>query len=168
MMTSIPPAEPTFDNLLAVRAAHLAPMRTGDFTAAPGEPSDMDREIVVRAGAQRAPGGSFARYLGDTLAEDLRAAGRLDPNSQLVVSGVITATHVDSLGTRGHAGVSARFTLTRAGAVVFAKTFDAHSEWTSDFVGAVAIPDAVNHYTALFPTLVGDLLADPEFIAAAR
>lgn len=34
------------------------------------------------------------------------------------------------------------------------------------FTGAVAIPDALNHYSALYAALADKLFADPEFRAA--
>jgi hypothetical protein len=51
---------------------------------------------------------------------------------------------------------------------VFDKTLSAETVWDSNFLGAVAIPDAFNHYTGLFAELAGKLYADPEFVAAAR
>ena len=44
----------------------------------------------------------------------------------------------------------------------------ASATWKSGFMGAVAIPDAFNHPSALFPQLVTTLLSDPEFKAASR
>jgi hypothetical protein len=155
-------------NIQAVRRANLPAMRVGDFTPAPGRPTEMDRSVTVRAGVQSAPGGSFARYLGDTLQAELKGAGKLDPNATLVVSGLLTDTHVDSAMPTARAGLSAKFTLVRDGRTVFEKTLSVQSSWDSDFVGAVAIPDAFNHYTALFSKLVSVLLTDPDFIAAAQ
>lgn len=158
----------TLDSIQALRAANLAPMMVGAFTAGPGHPTEMDRHIVVRAGSMAAPSGSFARYLGDTITADLNGAGRLDAKSGLVLSGVITDSHVDSTMPVAHASLTARFTLTRDGKVVFDKTLSADSSWDSGFLGAVAIPDAFNHYTELFSTLSSKLFADPDFRAAAR
>jgi len=167
-MTPLPPPTATMDNIQAVRAANLAPVKVGDFTPAPGRPTEMDHSVSVRAGVQDAPNGSFARFLGDTLAAQLKGAGKLDPNSTLVISALVTDTHVDSAMPTAHAALAAKFTLTRNGKVVFEKTLNVQSSWDSAFVGAVAIPDAFNHYAELFSKLVGVLLADPDFRAAAR
>ncbi|MDB5432044.1 MAG: hypothetical protein JWP35_3160 [Caulobacter sp.] len=167
-MAPLPPPQATLDNIQAVRAANLPLMAIGSFTPAPGHPTQMDRAVVIRAGSQAAPGGSYARYLGDTIAAELSGAGRLDPTSGLVVSGVITDTYLDSNMSTARAALSARITLTRAGRVVYDKTLSAQSSWEGNFMGAVAIPDAFNHYTGLFQDLAGKLLADPEFQKAAR
>jgi hypothetical protein len=167
-MTPLPPPTASLDNVQAVRSANLAPIRVGDFAPAPGRPTEMDRSVMVRAGIQAAPGGSFARYLGDTLQTELKVAGRSDPNSTLVVSGLVTDTHVDSAMPTAHAALAAKFTLARDGKTVFEKSLSVQSTWDSEFIGAVAIPDAFNHYMALFSQLVGVLLADPDFRAAAK
>jgi hypothetical protein len=156
-MGALPPAQ-----------AHVAPMRVGAFTPAPGEATEMDRSVSVRAGVQSAPGGSFATYLGDLLEADLKSAGRFDASSDLVVSGVVTHTHVDSGLPHGHAALGATFHVTRGGVTVLDKALSTNATWDSDFVGAAAIPDALNHYLGLFEQKVRDLAADPDFRAAAH
>ena len=167
-MEPLPPPEATLDSIQAIRASGLPAIGVGAFSAAPGQPTEMDKEIVVRAGAQPAPNGSFARYLGDTLAVQLKGAGKLDPNSTLIVSGVVTDTHADSAMPTARAALAAKFKLVRNGKPVFEKTLAVQSTWTSDFVGAVAIPDAFNHYVGLFSQLATKLFTDPEFVAATR
>ena len=167
-MEPLPAPSATLDNIQAVRAANIAPLKIGDFVPGPGRPTEMDKEFAVRGGIQPAPEGSFAKYLGDTLAAQLKSAGKLDPNSALVVSGVVTDTHVDSAMPTGSAALAAKFTLIRDGKTVFEKTLRVSDSWNSDFVGAVAIPDAINHYTGLYSNLAGALFSDPDFRAAAN
>jgi hypothetical protein len=167
-MGDLPPPQASLDNIQALRGAQIDSMAVGAFTPGPGRPSEMDRSVTVRAGNQAAPGGSFARYLGDTIGAELKGAGRLDPNATLVVSGVVTDTHVDSAMPTAHAALAAHFTLIRGGRVVFDKTLSVDSSWDSNFIGAVAIPDALNHYTGLYPALAAKLFADPDFVAAAH
>jgi hypothetical protein len=169
-MEPLPPPEATLDNIQAVRAANVAPLKVGAFTPGPGRPTEMDAQITVRGGVQPAPDGSFAKYLGEVLAADLKSAGKLDPNSTLVVSGLVTDTHVDSGMPAGaaRAALAAKFTLMKDGKTAFEKTLSVESVWDSNFVGAVAIPDAINHYMGLFQTLATKLFTDPEFVAATR
>ena len=143
-------------------------MRVGDFVAGPGAPAAMDKRITVRAGTQAAPSGSYARLLGETLEAELKGASKFDPNAPLIVSGVVTQAHVDSALPTATAALQARFTLKKNGAVAFDKTLEAKSTWASNIIGAVAIPDAFNHYNALFAELVTRLLTDSDFKAAAR
>ena len=158
----------SLDNIQAIRAASLPAMNVGAFTPGPGAPTDMDKAILIRAGADTAPEGSFATYLGDTLRAELKGAGKYDPASPLMVSGVITDTHLVSEVGAPNARLAARFTLSRGGRPVFTKELTVSDQWEFEYVGAVAIPDAFNHYAGLFPKLVGALLADPDFLAAVR
>jgi hypothetical protein len=52
--------------------------------------------------------------------------------------------------------------------MVFDKEIVATSTWESSFMGAVAIPAAINQYGALYQKLVGQLLDDTEFLAAIK
>jgi hypothetical protein len=162
------PPQATLDNIQALRASNLTAMRVGDFTAGPGRPTQMDKRIVVRAGAQAAPNGSYARYLADKIRAELQGGGRFDANSATVLSGVITDSHVDSSLPLGHANLSVRFTLVRDGKAVFEKTLSVDATWESNFIGAAAIPFAFNNYTGLFNQIVTKLFADPDFRAAAK
>jgi hypothetical protein len=164
-------AQPTLDNIQALRRSDIGKVAVGAFVPGPGAATAMDRRIVVRADSQPAPKaskGSYAQFLGDTLAAELNAAGKLDSTSLAIVSGVITDAHVDSAMPTAHARLSARFTLRRAGIVAFEKDFTAEANWRSSILGAAAIPDAYNHYVGLFSALVSQLLADPDFKAAAK
>lgn len=160
--------DPTLDNIQAIRSGALAPMTVGAFVAGPQIRPEADRSLAVRADVLKPPEGSFARYLGATLASELKGAGKYDPASHLVVSGVMTASHVDSALPQGHAVLGATFTLARDGQVVLAKPLSVEDTFDSALLGVEAIPQAENHYLALYAKLVGRLLTDPEFRAAAK
>ena len=128
----------------------------------------MDQSIASRAGVQAAPGGSYARYLGQVIAADLRNAGALDDSSALKVGGTITHAELHSPIGTGHGELAAHITLSRHGVLMFEKSYDAKAAWPSDLVGAAAIPDAFNHYMGLFDEIALDVFNDPEFSAAAR
>lgn len=160
--------EPTLANVQLLRTGDIAPMRVGEFSLAPGEPAAMDRSVSVRAGTMSSPdGGSFARYLSETLTTELRAAGKLDPNSAIVVSGLLSESRVDSNMPKGSAALGAAFSVSRDGVVVYQKTLHVEEQWDSAFIGAIAIPAAFDGYTALYAQLVGALLADKDFRTAA-
>lgn len=164
----LPAPEAGFDQVRAIQAADIAPMKVGAFGRGAGVSASADETVIVRAGAMSAPGGSFSKYLADTLAADLKAAGRFDPSSTLEVTGLLVEAHVDSLGTTAHANVAAEFTLVRDGQAVFKKRLEVSSQWDSDFYGAVAIPEAMNHYAALYQQLASALIADQDFRKAAK
>ncbi|MDB5898378.1 MAG: hypothetical protein JWP41_1980 [Ramlibacter sp.] len=160
---------PSTDNIVKARAARTPPLALGDFKLAPGKPAGMDQKISIRSNTLHSPyGNSFAAYLKEALGGDLRAAGLLDPESPLVLSGQLTDSQIEVPTGTSHATVAARFVLTRSGAAVYDKELRARSEWQSGFVGIEAVPMAVNRYQLLYRELVGMLLADAQFQAAAR
>jgi hypothetical protein len=123
----------------------------------------------VRASRASAPtGGSFAEYLRETLIIELKSAGLLNPSSPVVITGFLQESQVDPAISEGSAKLAARFVVMRAGSAVYDKELTVSSKWESSFLGAVAIPAAINEYTALYRKLVGVLLDDPTFQAATR
>jgi hypothetical protein len=156
----LPEPQASFDNVRALRGSGLDAMKVGDFAMAKG--------VVVKFANLSPPGGSFSQYLADTLAAELRGSGRFDPEATLEVSGQLAESHVDSLAPVAHAKLGADFILTRDGEVVFKKRLVVASAWSTDIHPVAAVPEAVNHYTALYAKLIGALFADPDFRKAAR
>ena len=56
--------------------------------------------------------------------------------------------------------------MTRDSKRVFDKELAVDAKWESSFVGAIALPAAINQYSALYKTLVAKLFDDTEFRAA--
>ena len=54
------------------------------------------------------------------------------------------------------------------GVVVYDKTHNVVHEWESSFIGALAIPAAMQGYAAAVQKLTGQLFADPAFVQATR
>lgn len=160
---------PTLRNVQALRAAEVPAIELGTFELAPGRPARMDRVIEIRASVLHAPNdGTFSNYLRQTLQTELQAAGKLAADADVVLSAQLTQSAIATSPPDSRGTVAARFVLTRAGSVVFDRELVVNEEWPSSFIGAIAIPQAMDRYTALYPTLVNALLTDPEFRAALR
>ena len=156
-------------NVEALRAASLSPLRVGTFALATGKPATMDNTLSgLRGVALTPPNGSFSQYLRDTLASELKAAGLLDDGAPAVIEGRLTDSMVDAAIGTGKGRLAARFTVTRAGTAVFDKEMAVQESWPSSFIGAEAVPAAINQYTALYRKLVAALIADPEFRQALK
>jgi hypothetical protein len=142
-----------------------SPAKVGAFKLAAALSPGVDQSISVRgSNTLKAPGASgFSGYLRDMLVTELRAANRLDDASRIVVNGELTKSELDAGMSTGTASVGAHFTVTRAGAVCLDKELVATGQWESSFMAAVAVPAAFNHYTALYPELVGKFLSDADF-----
>lgn len=155
---------PSIDNIQMAKASGMAPASLGEFAPAPGKPARFDAGLDVRSNTLSSPiDGSFAKYLKETLATELMAAGLLDAASTLVIQGQLTQSELAVPTSQASGTLGARFVVVRAGRTVYDKELKVAATWESSFVGAVAIPAAVNEYTSLYRKLVGQLLGDPDF-----
>ncbi len=152
----------------SLRASNIVPLKVGSFTKDAKLPARADTSVVSRSITITSPdSGSFAVYLGNVLKTDLEAAGKLDLQSDAMVQGVLNVNELSTGISTGIGSLGARFTLTRHGAAVYDKSLVAQQKWDGDFIGAIAIPDAINHYQSLYNDLVEQLLSDGDFRKAA-
>jgi hypothetical protein len=159
-----PAPQPSMANVNAAKAL-ASTVNVGSFKLAAGLSPSIDESISVRgSNTLKPPGGtSFSNYLREVLITELRAGNKLDEASRIIITGELTKSELDAGMTTGTATVGARFVATRADGVCFDKELAATGKWESSFLGAVAVPAAFNHYTALYPELVGKLVAESEF-----
>lgn len=162
------PPQPSLQNLELLRSHPVAPVGVGPFTLAADRDATIDKYVSARAVSVVSPNnGSFAMYLREVLLTELHTAGKYDPFSRTVINGWLTENRLDASGAKVNDGaVGARFAVRRDGLVVYEKEFRAEAQWESSFVGAIAIPAAINEYTALYRKLVDQLFRDEEFTAA--
>lgn len=160
----MPAAAPSAANAEKLRATKLAPAQLGTFKLATGKPADMDTTLSGLRGSSVSPAnGSFAVQLRDEIAAELTAAGLLDPKSRIVIEGQLTDSMVDAAISTGKGRLAAKIQIKRDGQTLFDKEVVAEATWESSFVGAIALPAAINQYGALYKTLVGKLFDDADF-----
>ncbi|MFN4095540.1 MAG: hypothetical protein ACK4GG_02075 [Sphingomonas sp.] len=151
----------------AVRAASMPqvpPLAIGVFRLAPGLPPGSDRAVGLRAFRLLPPNKtSFAAYLGETLAEQLRLAGKLDSSARFTVSADLIENSANPKIGQATGALAAIFRVTENGVVRMEKTLRVEASWNSSFIGAVAIDAAEREYIALYSRLVETLLEDPDF-----
>jgi hypothetical protein len=143
----------------------IAPAAVGAFVLEAGKPASLDQSVSVRGGNTLASpiDNSFAQYLKETLRVELEAANLLDSNSQTQITGVLMDSMLDPAISVGKGHLQARFVVKRADAVKYDRVLEVNSEWESSFMGAVAIPAAVQNYQLMYRKLVGQLFDDPSF-----
>lgn len=163
--TVMPPPMASSENSQALRAANLTPTNVGSFKLTPGRLPLMDTELSggLRGGNIAAPSGSFSQHLKETLKAELQSAGLLDLQSRYLIEGQLTDSKVDAAIGTGTARLAARFKIIREGQTLFDKELVVEDSWDSSFLGAVAIPRAIEHYGAIYKLLVGKLLNDSGF-----
>ncbi|MCB2036597.1 MAG: hypothetical protein KDF56_06790 [Ottowia sp.] len=160
---------PSVDNMQLARASGMPLVALGSFKPAPGVAASLDQGVSVRTNTVYSPyDHSFAKYLKEALAVDLAAAGLLDPASRRTIEADLTDSRLDVPSGQAEGSVAARFSVTREGARMFDKELRASAQWEAPFVGAEAIPAALNQYGLLYRKLVRQLLEDREFQAALR
>lgn len=165
----LPPPSVTFENVQRLRETNTPALALGAFTRGSELSARQDQSIQIRAESLQPPSGdTFSAYLGSVIEVELTGAGRFDPASPFVLSGELTRSEVSTMEAQSRGAVAARFRLVRAGALVFEKEISVAEDWPSSYWGVEAIPEAMNHYTGLYPKLFGALLADAEFQAATR
>lgn len=158
----------SINNVKIIKESSIPPVKLGEFT-----PKDAgakwDKVISVRSNSVKSPiEDSFSKYLKATLATELEAAGLLNNESQIVIEATLLKNDIDAAIGTGTAIITAKFTVANSGALLFEKEYTATSEWESSFIGAVAIPAAMNQYTELHRKLVGELLQDEAFQQALK
>lgn len=158
------------DNLQLARTAVAQPVQVGRFALAPGLDASLDKGISARGSVMFSSyEDSMAAYLREVLVTELKAAGRVDEQSPVVITGWLTRSSLEApVSATGHGELGARFVVSFASQARYDRELSVTSEWPSAFVGADAIPTAFNQYTQLMYKLVGKLLADPDFQAATR
>jgi hypothetical protein len=151
-----------------LRAGNYTPVRLGEFTLDPKLPPAQDLGMSMRgANTVSSPiEGSFTQYLKATLAEELKAAGLLNPASDVLITGSLVATDLQANIGTGTGLLKARFVVTRNGVARYDREVQVEDSWDSSFIGGVAIPAAANHYQGLFRKMVLTLTADKDFLAA--
>jgi hypothetical protein len=156
-------------NLEKLRSANIVPSKVGQFSLASDRPAAMDTMLSGLRGSSVKPANdTFSQQLKDELIAELKGAGFYDEASDFVIEGQLTDSKVDAAIKQGSAKLAANFTVDKKGTRVFDKELSVESTWESSFVGAIAIPEAINQYTALYKKLIGKLFVDPDFLMHMR
>jgi hypothetical protein len=160
----------TLSNVELLKAGKAASLNVGNFALAPGLAPEIDKNVSARgstlAGGEK---GLFSQYLKDALTEELKAAGKFDPASGIVISGLLTRSSTDApVSGNGKAELGAKFSVQREGKVVYDKELVENAEWPSSFIGATAIPAALNGYASLYQKILGSLFGDDAFKKAVE
>lgn len=163
----LPAPTASADTVQSLKTATLQPMKAGRFSLADGKPAEMDKlQGGLRSSTVEADSGSFSQYLKDEITVELKAAGLYDEQSSNVIEARLTDSKLDAAIGTGTGRLAARFTVTRSGTVRYDKELSVDEQWESSFIGAVALPAAINHYGGFYKKLAKKLFDDPDFRAA--
>jgi hypothetical protein len=154
-------------NVQQVKDSGIQAVKVGNFTSAPGKGNA--NPISLRGSSLDSPyDKSYAKYVAEALTQELSLAGKLAPDAQIEVSGVLTKNDISIPVSSGSGDIEARFVVTRGGTVKYDQVKSIHDEWDSSFVGAIAIPRATERYPVMVQKLLATLYADAAFTQALK
>lgn len=164
--TPAPPYAVSIPNIQTLKNGNAASVGVGEFSA---QPPANNESIGVRANSMVSPKGTFAKYVQDALIQELVDAKLFDSKSDIQVTGVLTKNDISAAGfITNSAMIEARFTVKRSGNVTFDKVKAATTQWDSNFIGAIAIPRAIQNYPNVVTALLKQLYEDKDFIEAIK
>jgi hypothetical protein len=166
--TTLAPHQPSVNTVTMLRSSGIQKLAVGDFKLAPGAKADIDKSVSARATSASPAEGTFSAYLKAALVSDLKASGLYDAGAPLAIQGQLVDAQLDTGMSTGRAIISAHFEVTHSGQTALDKTLKDEHTWDSSFVGAIAIPRAINEYQVGYANLLGQLYKDPEFLRACR
>jgi len=160
-----PSYQPSVDTTQLLLQRRDASMAAGAFSAASDVPN---RTLAVRANQLSADGidGTFSGYLRNALIIELKTAGRFDEDSPIRIDGTLLRNELNAGAGTGSATLETHFTVTRRGARIYDKSLTVVHKWDSSFMGAIAIPAAVQNYVGAVQKLLQKFLTDPDFVRA--
>lgn len=165
----VPQYEASYDNVQKLKAAGASPMAVEPFQAVPKSKKANVKSISVRGNSAVSPvGKGFDEYLKDALEQELRRAELLSPSAPLQITGTIIENDLKAESSVGTGVLSVEINVTSGGASRFRKVISASHTWESSFVGAIAIPRAVQAYPKVVETLLRTLYEDAEFVTAVK
>lgn len=151
---------PSVKSVQALKNSGASPVAVSKATAAKAGLNT----VSLRGNSLKSPYGDYSSYIEQALKKELTDAGLLDEKAALIIGTQLTKNDIDVAMGTGKGDLAAVFSVTTAGKKVFEKEITAHEEWESSFVGAIAIPNAMNAYPTLVNTLVTNLFKDKDFL----
>jgi hypothetical protein len=158
----------SLENVQKLKDSGMQPAKVGNFTSTPDKGNA--NPISIRGSSLNSPyDGSYAKYLGQALEQELSLAGKLSPDAQMEFSGALQKNDMSVPPVGSASGdLAARFVITRGGQTRYDQVKSIHDEWDSSFVGAIAIPRAQERYPIMVQKLLSELFTDPAFLQAVK
>ena len=166
----LPPPQAVIENTVALRDAGIDKVNVGNFTLAAGKDKGIDKAVTARGSPISVEGeGSFSGFLRQALINDLTSAGKYDAAAGTAIEGELFENSLSAAGAKKASAVLVvRFVVKSKGETRYDKQVRQDAKWDSSLVGAIAIPDAINHYSEQFRLILLRLYRDPEFLKALR
>jgi len=126
--------------------------------------------VSLRGAQMTSPyGGSFSKYLEESLKEHLKHSSLYNESSNVNISVAMLKNDVDIMGfSVGEADISAKFTVNKRNKIIFDKVYSIHHTWDSSFIGQVAVENALNNYPVAIQKLINKFTLDKDFLRKVK
>lgn len=163
-----PPYTASIDNVQRLKDAGDIGAKVGRFDSSPDRANA--NPISLRGSSLSSPyNDSYAVYLAEAIKQELALAGKLKPDTDIEISGLLMKNDLDASGFAVASGdMEARFVVKKMGETRYSQVKTVHREWESSFLGSIAIPRAQEEYPRLVQQLLQLLFADNEFLQALK
>ncbi|SFC98096.1 hypothetical protein [Collimonas sp. OK412] len=163
-----PPYSASITNVQKLKEAGTQMTKVGDFASSKDQGNA--NPISIRGSSMKSPyQDSYSKYVEEAIKQELSLANRGAPNADVEVTGTLLKNDLDATGfSKGSGDIEARFIVKKSGQILYDQVKSVHHEWPSSFVGAVAIPRAIEEYPTLVQKLLTSLYADQNFLDALK
>jgi hypothetical protein len=162
--STAPRYDASYSAVQDLKRAEVSRVTVNDFVADPRSAKAIE-SLTIRGGKYSSPAGTFAKYVSDALRQELESARTADSRSTIVIDGVLLQNELNAAGfSTGYAVLELALTVKSGGRPVYEGKKSARHEWPSNFVGAIAIPRAIENYPVVVRKVLAEFYADPVFI----
>lgn len=157
----------SIDNVETLKKAGDFKAKVGNF-ASPAAPGNAN-PISLRGNSMASPNeNSYGAYIAEAIKQELAMAQKLAPNADIELSGLLLKNDIDAGVGTGASNIELQVVVKKNGKVGYDQTKSASRKWESPFVGAVALPRAVQEYLLTIQNLLGSFYEDKDFINAVK
>jgi hypothetical protein len=161
--TTAPQYTASMTNVQSLKDAGNFTAKVGGFTST-SQPGNAN-PISVRGTTVNSPySSSYSNYIEEAIKQELSIASKFAANSSLEISGVLLKNDIDATGfSTGTTNIEARFIVKYNGNLRYDAVKSINHEFPSSFVGAIAIPRAIQEYSIAVQKLLNTVFEDAAF-----
>jgi hypothetical protein len=120
----------------------------------------LQAQASVRGYSAMTPERGWSGFLQDGLTKELTSARHYADASDRNIEVTVQTLKLKD----GVADLQARFVVRKSGVITYDKVLAVQTQWSSSFLGVLAVQDAVSQFGAVFQQLQRKFFADPDFI----
>lgn len=165
--TTAPNYSASIDNIEALKKSGDFHAKIGNFTSIASE--ENMNPISIRGSSMVSPyQNSYATYVGEAIKQELVMAKKMAQNADIELSGVLLKNDINADIRTGHANIKMQLIVKKNDKVNYDRVKSVEHQWDSSFVGAIAIPRAMQEYPVMIQKLLAQFYNDNDFVNALK